>query len=217
VKCGGKSCPTEIVQECIKWASEVETATPSVVLAARDSAGHELTDVVVSIDGGGASSAGARATVLDPGLHTFTFKRVGHADIIEQVVLHEGEKNREILARYAAPETPTPEGGSRPVPTTVWMAGSLSVTGFALFATFGALGVSARSTDHCATGCTSSQNNNVATKFDIADVSLGVGIAALGVAAWQFFARPTVPRASAARVLLQPLPGGGIVTLSTRW
>jgi hypothetical protein len=219
VTCASQTCPAEIVQDCTRWASEVDQATPSVALAARDAEGHELTDVLVSIDGAAPATTGSRAIPLDPGIHTFTFKRPGRGDVIQQATLHEGEKNREIVATYWPPPgtLAMPRASSRPIPATVWIAAGVSTAGFALFGTFGALGVGARSVDRCATGCSPSQNSDVQTKFDVADVSLGIGVAALGVAAWQFFARPPVDSRGAARVALIPVPGGGFATLGTRW
>jgi len=219
VTCASKTCPAEIVQDCTRWATEVEAATPTVALGARDENGRELVDVAVSIDGAPPSAIGALAIAVDPGLHTFTFKRGGHEDLVESGVLREGEKNREMVVRYMPPaprQVPDVTTQSRPVPASVWIAGGVSVAGLALFGAIGALGVSTRATDHCATGCSAAQNSDVQTKFDIADVSLGVGVAALGVAAWQFFARPTVLH-PVARVDVEAVPGGGVATFNVRW
>jgi hypothetical protein len=226
VKCASRSCPPEIVQDCTRWAREVDEATPSVVVAARDAQGHELTDVLVSIDGAAPTQGGARAIPLDPGPHKFVFVRTGHAEIVDQAVLHEGEKNREVVATYPSPvssklenEPRAPLPLSRPVPVLVWVAGGVSVAAFAVFGTFGALGVSERSADHCGppSGCPQSEKSVVDTKFIVADVGLGVGVVALGVAAWQFFARPSIPRQGAAIVDFHAVSGGGVATLGGRF
>jgi hypothetical protein len=224
VQCASKSCPPEIVQDCTRWAREVDEATPSVVVAARDARGHELTDVLVSIDGAAPTQGGARALPLDPGPHKFVFVRSGHPDIVDQAVLHEGEKNREVVATYPSLASSKLEDEprarlSRPVPVLVWVAGGVSVAAFAVFGTFGALGVSERSADHCAppVGCPSSEKSEVDTKFIVADVALGVGVVALGVTAWQFFARRSIPQQSGAVVDFHAVPGGGVATLGGRF
>jgi hypothetical protein len=223
VVCASKSCPAEIVQDCARWASQVDEATPSVAIAVRDALGHELGDVLVSIDGLPPARPGALAIPLNPGLHRFVFVRAGHADVVDEAVLHEGEKNREVVATYPSPSVPSPDAGvgkapssefSRPVPLSAWVAGSVTVAGLAVFGTFGALGLAARNEYGCASGCTQAQKSEVDTKYTVADVGLGVGVVALGVAAWQFFARPTVPRTSAVRFDLRSVNGGTMATFA---
>jgi hypothetical protein len=200
--CARQTCPPEIVQRCAQWNEEVGAAVPSVVFAAHDARGADLVDVRVSIDGQPAAAVGARAIELDPGQHRFVFSSAGHPDVEQPIVLREGEKNREISVTFApvagapgtAPsasaETEPVAPESRPVPAAVWILGGVGLAALASFGTFGALGVSERSNDHCDKGCTSDQNSSVQTKFVIADVSLGVGIVALGIATWLFVTRP---------------------------
>ena len=107
--CSRKKCPAKIVEACVRWSSEVDAAIPSVVLAARDRRGNNLTDVRVSIDGDAAVDLSPLAIELDPGTHSFAFQRTGSPEVGQQVVLHEGEKNREVLARFASHEAAPPE------------------------------------------------------------------------------------------------------------
>ena len=206
--CAVKSCPSEIVDSCVRWMKQVDDALPSVVVAARDEKGRDLTDVRVSIDDGAPADLGARATRLDPGAHRFVFRRDGSADVEMQVVLREGEKNREVLATFRAPAdlagaTPTESAAQseRPVPALVWVVGGLGVAAVASFATFGALGVAERNADHCDTGCTQDQKNGVDSKYLVANISLGVGVVALAVATWLYLSRPAVVAPSQASVL----------------
>jgi hypothetical protein len=127
--CSRKKCPTKIIEACVRWSSEVDAAIPSVVLAARDGRGNDLTDLRVSIDGNAAVDLTPLAVELDPGPHSFLFQRAGAPEVKEQVVLHEGEKNREVLARFRSTEAslpevstsraesaPAPQATSRPAP-----------------------------------------------------------------------------------------------------
>src|SRR5262245_10917168 len=49
--CARPECPVVVRQDCAQWLNEVVAATPSIVVAARDSAGKETLAVKVSIDG----------------------------------------------------------------------------------------------------------------------------------------------------------------------
>jgi len=114
----------------------------------------------------------------------------------------------------------------RPVPVAAWVVAGTSVAAFAFFGTFGALGVSERSADGCATGCPSAQKTEVDTKFVVADIALATGVVALGAAAWIYLARPTitVPVRTVGRghrdpsgttwLDVRPAPGGGIAAVS---
>jgi hypothetical protein len=226
VNCTNDSCPADVVEECTRRAREVDFVTPSVVVLARDAEGQVLDDVRVSIDGAAPVSVSGRVLALDPGEHEFVFHKSGEADVLDVVRLHEGEKNRLVAVTYPMPPPPLPKVEpnrpparrvSRPVPTGAWVAGGISAFGFAAFAILDSVGMSARSSDRCATGCSSSQRSSTDAEVDVADVFLGVGVAALGVAAWQFFARPSVPSSNAATVGVHPMPGGGIATFAARF
>jgi hypothetical protein len=217
--CARNVCPPEIVSDCSRWFSEVEAATPSVVLAARDPQHGDLLDARVSIDGAEAAPVTARAVALDPGAHHLVFQRPGAPDVAVDVVLREGEKNRAVSATFggspASSTSPPPADDSsqhRPVPLIVWIAGGVGVMGMASFATFGALGVSERAGAHCDTGCGASDKSSVDSKYLIANVSLGVGLVGLGVATWMYLARPSTEPAKTAVVDMRPTPGGAVAT-----
>jgi hypothetical protein len=112
--CSHRTCPAEIVRACVRWKGEVDAAMPSVVLAAQDAQGRDLTEVQVSIDGKPPADVSALAIELDPGPHQFVFERGGDPPVTRQAVLREGEKNRPVVAafpsrRVALPEAPPAE------------------------------------------------------------------------------------------------------------
>jgi hypothetical protein len=206
----------------------VAAAIPPVVLAARDAQGNDISDVVVSIDGKPPAPIGVLALELDPGTHTFVFQRSsGGATVERQVLLRQGEKNREVVASWpgssvpgsstpAPPATapnPADETTDRPVPAAAWILGGVAVAGIATSAVFGALGLSARASNHCDNGCSQTQYDDMMTKFRVSDVSLAVGLVSLGAAAWVYLARPTVQRPSAGWLDVYALPGGGGVSV----
>jgi hypothetical protein len=198
--CARSSCPAPIVQSCVRWGTDVQGAIPSAVVAVRDPQGQDLGDVRVSIDGAAAVELSPRALELDPGPHRFVFQRSGNADVRQDVVLREGEKNRPVTAIFGAlpaTDVPPPPASAGRAPLLTWVFGGLGIVAFASFATSGALGVAERSTDHCASGCTQIQSDDINSKFVVADISLGVGVVALGLAAVLYFTRPTSDRQAA--------------------
>lgn len=222
--CARNTCPAEIVTDCSRWMSEVEAASPSVVVAVRDAQRRDILDVRVSVDGKPSGVVSSRAMALDPGAHTFVFQRPGSPDVTVDVLLREGEKNREVAASLdtsagASVGAASPPGeawvAERPVPASAWIAGGFGVLGLAGFATFGALGIGARGTDHCDTGCTQSQKEAVDSKYTIANVSLGVGVLALGAAAWLYLTRPAIERPASAFVDVRALPGGAFAAVGS--
>jgi hypothetical protein len=154
--------------------------------------------------------------------------------------VREGEKNREVTVVFKAPEPPPsppppPPAFERPVPVAVWVLGGLTVVGGALFATFGALGVSERGSTCAPQGCTESQRDSIETKFRIGDISLAVGAAALVTGTVLFFTRAQVekPAPLSARALadlrdavtrspraylgVAPNKGGGALVVGARF
>jgi hypothetical protein len=124
---------------------------------------------------------------------------------VRGVVLHEGEKDRQIVATFegASPQTATASAPvastetesapARPIPVAAWIAGGVGAAALVSFGTFGTIGVVSRGSNHCDTGCSASQKSGVDTDFLIADVSLAVGVVALGLATWFYLSRETVP------------------------
>jgi hypothetical protein len=202
--CSSKNCPPEVVEDCTRWARDVEEALPSIVLVARDRDGRDLPGVTASIDGAPLTPINARAIPVDPGTHRVVFHKEGAADATQDLIVHEGEKNRNVNAVFAQPVVPRPPGvpapPERPVPTGAFVAGGIGALALAGFATFGALGVSGRASRGCDIGCSSSDKKAVDTELRVADVSLAVAVVALGVATWLYLTRPASPPPRAALV-----------------
>jgi hypothetical protein len=106
VVCASPSCPSEVREECAqrmgRWAAQM----PSVVFEVKDGAGHELSAVKVTVDGGALTERlDGTAIELDPGTHRFTFEAAGQPTVVEEYILHEGEKDRRetVVVGDAAP------------------------------------------------------------------------------------------------------------------
>ncbi len=219
ITCAQKSCPGFISRACAKWLSEVKAVLPTVVVAASDADGNDLTDVTVSSDGKKLTDhLGGMAIEMDPGPHTLHFEHKGAKPVDKKVVIREGEKMRVVKVQFAAPE-PKPVGaatGQKPSTgagggavkvdtshhssskTLAYVFGGVGIVGLGSFAYFGLTGASQKSDllGHCKNNTCDlpqsqidSERSSVKTKFLVADISLGVGIVSLGVATY-FFLKP---------------------------
>jgi hypothetical protein len=202
LRCTDARCPGMIRKDCTGWLAEVNERLPLVVLAAHNRAGQDLAQVRVSMDGTLlAERLDGRALEVDPGTHTFRFE-MGGAEAVEQTaIIGEGERHRVIRVEMGTavvpppppppPREPPPPDQPHPgrhVPVGVYVAGGIGVAALASFAAFGISGQSERSDlqSTCApTGtCTDDAVSRARTKLIVADVSLGVGVVAVGLAAY---------------------------------
>ena len=190
--CAQKTCPAEIVEDCARWSSEVELALPSIAVAARDAQGRDLPDATASIDGAATAPIGVRAIRLDPGPHSIVVRRADGVEGQRDVILREGEHDRPVVVTFGANGVlaDVPVGSARPVPLAAWIVAGGGALAMVSFGVFGTLGLVSRSSNHCDVGCTAAEKSDVDTKFQIADVSLGIGVVALTVATVLYVLRP---------------------------
>lgn len=205
VRCADPACPRFIQNDCTQWLVEVQRDMPTVVLAVKDARGAEAMHVKVSVDGEVlATELDGRALAVDPGKHTFRFEIEGSEPIERQYLIRQAQKARVIEVSFA------PEGGNLPeespykvVPPlplreeppppveqnpNEWLrpysyaaagVGVLGVMGFV------ALGVSGKSSENelrrtCVDRCNPDDVDSIRTRYVLADVSLGLGVAGLG-------------------------------------
>jgi hypothetical protein len=220
VVCAADGCPAPLRKDCAQALASVDADLPTVVLGARDTAGHDVIPTAVYVDDQRVSVADGRAIAYDPGKHVIRFEHPPDAPVTEMVVLRVGEHDREILGTFpaasprpvsaapsaafeAAPAPPRHASSSRP---TGWIVGlaSIGVLGLGSFAYFGLTGESEKQQltgpGGCAPTCSDAQVNPVRVRYIAADASLGVGLVALGIAAYLFFSSPS----DAAALLLPP-------------
>ncbi len=108
----------------------------------------------------------------------------------------------------ASPATPptappaAPPPAKPAIPGLVWASGAVGAAGLAVFAVAGALSLSAeadlRAT--CAPRCAADEVRAIRVQHAVADIGLGVGVVALGAAAWFYATRPAAaspPKAGA--------------------
>lgn len=211
------SCPATIQAQCVGWLGEVDKAMPSVVVRARLDGGQDTADVRVLVDGEEvAKRVDGGALLVDPGERHFRFEHAGLPPVEQTLVIGEGEQLRPIAIEF----TSGPSATARPA-WPMYALGGLGGVGIGLFAVLGITGVSRYSElkNSCSPNCDPSDTSAVKTRFLVADISLGVGIVALGGAAYLYFTRPHAkaapPPSSSSwkpELAAMPTPGGAFAT-----
>lgn len=197
VVCAQSTCPSFIQSDCTVWLDELHTAMPTVVIAARDPNGNDALNVKVTLDGTPVLSVlDGKPLAIDPGQHKFRFELEGAEPVEQQVVVEQGEKDRVVRVSfdtagpgaaianpYVQPKAPEaqPKGSGR-LRRYSYIAGGVAGAGVVGFAVLGLVGRSEEShldNLRCAPHCSQGDVDAIRTKYVLADVSLGVGLAAL--------------------------------------
>jgi hypothetical protein len=206
--CSQSTCPAIVRKDCSKWLAEIDDSQPSIVIAAQDATGADLSAVRVMLDDKQvASRIDGSPIAIDPGEHSLRVETEGHAPLSQRVIVRVNEKNRLIRVVFqdgpkpAVSGPPKPPAGDAPtngagsgagagprassgLPVLGFVVGGLGVLAMGSFAYFGLTSKSDLGAlrSECAPFCDQSKLDDVKSRMLIADVSLGVGIVALGVA-----------------------------------
>lgn len=220
VRCAMPSCPDAIRNECDELLDNLEQRMPTLVLAAQDEQGRDVAGVSVFLDGEPLDGAlNGRSIPVDPGARRLRFVASdGRVERVE-VVAREWVKGRRIQVRFAsakAAEPPAASPASTLAPPPAGASSSLAVTamepgdsadprrtwgyvlggvGVAALAGFGYFAVSGRSLknelrESCAPRCSDAQASSVRSKYLVADVLLGVGLASVGTGTYLLLTSP---------------------------
>jgi hypothetical protein len=244
VQCAQESCPGAIKTDCARWLGELEQNIPTIVIDAKGRDGKDTVAVRVFVDGDKvADQLDGRPIPIDPGAHTLRFEHEGANAVEQAVVVQQGVKNRSVIVSFAPAATadPEPNGGTNQPPPTngddgppvhwaaVAVVGALSLGAFGCFIGFGVTGKNEADELDRTCGenavdpnlrktCTDEQIDPVRTKLIVADVSLGVGIAAaavaIGLIVWNVAAGSS---SSAVNVELGPTVGGAYGGVNVRF
>jgi hypothetical protein len=173
--CVAASCSATVRAACKKRLATLGAAIPTIAFAAKDSAGHDLSDVTVSMDGESlADHLDGTALSADPGAHTFTFQVAGQPSMDQSFVLTEGQKNRHETVTFPAPPPPpapapvatappsstdadTGASGSShgPLRTVAFVVGGIGIAGLVVGGVTGALALSKSNASQSACGSAS--------------------------------------------------------------
>jgi hypothetical protein len=94
--CARDVCPGVVRSHCARWLDELSSRIPSIVVRAQDSAGGDVFDASLSIDGRAARLDG-HPVELDPGDHLVALDTASGVHVQGKVLLAEGEKARVIV------------------------------------------------------------------------------------------------------------------------
>jgi hypothetical protein len=216
LRCSQETCPELVRSECLSSIDELRSQIPSVVFRVSVD-GEARSDVAASMDGQELfSEIPTRALEVNPGKHRFVF-RFGQLDAIErQVTITEGEKLVPVSAAFSSSpaadaaelELPQIPSEHRPIPLPVYVLSGVGVLGLGGFVGFG---LATRSKEgelrsSCSPSCARSEIDALENRALFADISLGIGIAALAAATAYYFLRPTESIELAAMLA----PNGGV-------
>lgn len=212
VTCAADTCSKTLRVDCAKLLDDVESSLPTVVFGAKDARDADVFDVSVYVDGERVVGHDeGKAVPFDPGPHVVRFEREGSKPVEEKVLLRAGERNRHVIARFGEEEAkaekparkePPPKAAATTssVPTSSIVLGAIGLGAVGSFVFFALTGSQEkdRLQSTCAPGCADADVSSLKTSYIAADISLGVGIVALGVATYLLLTNDT-PQRSARR------------------
>jgi hypothetical protein len=228
--CAVTACGTEIKETCEKRIAEINAALPTVIFAAKDGSGNDLSRVTVWMDGAKlADSLEGQALTIDPGKHAFKFEAAGLPAVQKELVLRETEKGRReqvvlgssphtaraastaSLAASPSPDVGASSGAWSSQKTLALVAGGVGVAGIAVGSIFGLSAKKALEDQqaHCSTSSCGAANYQAAQSDHdsatsaalVSDIAFGLG--AVGVVA--------------GAVLWFTAPGGAATSQGTGW
>lgn len=196
--CSQKECPGVLREDCAGVLREVERATPTIVLAASDGNGRDLTDVTVTLGGRPLTDRlDGRPIAVDPGKLVLRFEHKPFDPVTMELVVAEGQKDRTVRAVLGRPderraEPPEPihpfrrsfAGWAVPIGLGVVGLGALGFAGVTRIR-LGNEADDMRAT--CAPTCPQTDRDRMSNDLVAANVALGIGLATVALAAVAWF------------------------------
>jgi hypothetical protein len=209
VECADVTCPALVRTACADWLNDLDKQVPSVILSVRDADRRDIVDARVLLDGAELTGAlEGRPVLVDPGPHSLRFVAPGASPVEQAVVIREGEQRRVIdvvLNKESAlaavspsppPSLPPKASSGRTAAWAFAIGAGAAWTAFGIFAVIGHVDYE-NEKGSCGPNCGSGSYSSINTKFDVADVSLGVAIALTGVATVLFLTHSGTPSSRA--------------------
>lgn len=200
--CAASACPKPLQLDCAQLGEQLKGRLPSIVVSVQDPAGADLPDATVELDGKTSVSLNGRAVPLNPGTHRLRASRTGYETRTESVLVLEGQRARIVQLRLqpAAPAPTAPAAG--PVRWPAYVGFGLAVPALGSFALFGLGGRSDADALQQECGvtrqCNAGQVDDVRSKLLVADISLGIAVAAAAFGVTWLVTHPAAPDARAA-------------------
>jgi hypothetical protein len=176
--CIDAECPAAVRGECGQLFQDVSKRIPTIVFDCKNATVSLTPRGALKLDGQAVTYDG-KALEVDPGEHVFDL--VGAKPESFRATVLEGQRSQSI--HFQCNEPPPPRAIALPLALL-----GVSALGFAGFGYFGVTGLSERSDlQACRGHCPDADVDSAYYRFLAADISLGVGILALGVASFVWF------------------------------
>ncbi|HET9932025.1 MAG TPA: hypothetical protein VFQ35_15085 [Polyangiaceae bacterium] len=186
LSCSQETCPLVVRKECVAFAEQIAAETPSIVLVATDSRGHEVPLASAAIDASWSLNHDfGMALELDPGSHEIVLRALDGRAAQKTFLLRAGEHLRRVVVEFPEPVPASPQeerpaaarGGVLP-----YVLGGVGLLALGSFVGFALDGKSQEHRlDECKPNCTREGVDRMRRSYLIADVSLAVALVAVGV------------------------------------
>jgi len=185
--CAVAACPELVKKDCAQFGAEVEAKLPTVIVSAQSTTGQNLLQAHVRVDGSpDKRPLDGRAWFLEPGSHTLEVVTVEGQLATVTLTLHAGEKNRRVVVNVPGTAMAAPQTSATRVSPLVFVFGGVGLLAAGSFTYFALDG---KHEEGCAPNCTDSEVRSMRRSYLVADISLGVAVASLGLGTY-FLLRP---------------------------
>lgn len=224
--CSLEACPTVVQRDCVRWLDEVSSQIPTVVFEAITEAGAAQRVVVKQSEQVLTSELDGRPLEMNPGYYEFRFDLPGRDPKLVPVLLKQGEKNRLVsvdfrqapepiipspLAPSPPPAAPPPAEtvSSRPIPTSVYVLGGVSLVsaGAATILGINTRAKEDRAYEECAPRCPEDRIDSIERWALATDVSIGVAVVTAVAATILYVRRPVVTEVAPHSARMFPVVG----------
>lgn len=215
--CSREACPTVVQRDCVRWLDEVSAQIPTVVFEAITEAGAAQRVVVRQDEQVLTSELDGRPLEMNPGYYEFLFELPDRAPKVVSVLLKQGEKNRLVsvdfrqvpepvapstlpsassiaLSAPLAPPAPPIPVRSRPIPTSVYVLGGVSLVsaGAATILGINTRAKEDRAYEECAPRCPEERIDSIERWALATDVAIGAAVITAVAATILYVRRPEV-------------------------
>lgn len=214
--CARDVCPQQIRAACTEWLSGLGSRIPTLVVAVKDTRGHDVTTGMLKVDGKPIDGAmTGSAFQVNPGKHALRVEHPGEEPVELEVVAREGEQRRLVAVTIGKPPAPTggtpapaPGGtkGSSGPPLGTWIAGGAGIAAIGVSIGFGVSGLGNYSDFNkckqptCSAAESSDLRSRAQSQLLISDIFAIAGVVGLGTGVLLWILAPSAEPAKASNV-----------------